>query len=175
MLYLVFSTQNARKRYLIDIIFVLPPLLAVWLDSVYQNSYTFVFSNIMMIGFFLYLQYLSIRHMIDTHKIDANALFGAINIYLIAGLIWAYIYVLLNHFDSHAFHLPDYESLSNSIELFTYYSYTTIATLGYGDITPLSAQARMLSVLEAVFGQLYLAIVIAKLVSIYNTVENSKS
>ena len=85
---------------------------------------------------------------------------------LVAGLIWAYAYILLNHFDSGAFHMSNYETLANEVELFTYYSFTTLTTLGYGDIVAVSAQARMLSVLEAVFGQLYLAIVIAKLVSI---------
>ena len=50
-----------------------------------------------------------------------------------------------------------------------YYSFVTITTIGYGDITPLTSQARSLSLLEAVFGQLYLAVVIARLVGIQIT------
>jgi len=166
MFYLVFSARHTRPLYLIDIAFVVPTLLATWLDSIYQNDITFVASYLTMMIFFLYLQYLIITQMIHAHRVETNTIFGAMNIYLVAGLIWAYAFILLNHFDSSAFHLPDYETLSKEVELFTYYSFTTLTTLGYGDIVAQSAQARMLSVLEAVFGQLYLAIVIAKLVSI---------
>ena len=166
MFYLVFSARHTRSLYLIDIAFVIPTLLATWLDSIYQNDITFVASYVTMMVFFLYLQFLIIRQMIHAHKVDTNTIFGAMNIYLVAGLVWAYAFILLNHFDTHAFHMPTYELLNKEVELFTYYSFTTITTLGYGDIVAQSAQARMLSVLEAVFGQLYLAIVIAKLVSI---------
>ncbi len=166
MLYLVFSARHTKALYLVDIAFVVPTLLATWLDSIYQNDYTFVASYLTMMVFFLYLQYLVIRQMVHAHKVDTNTIFGAMNIYLVAGLIWTYAFILLNHFDSSAFHLPAYEKLSDGVELFTYYSYTTLTTLGYGDIVAQSAQARMLSVLEAVFGQLYLAIVVAKLVTI---------
>lgn len=166
MFYLVFSARHTKKLYLLDIGFVIPTLIATWLDSIYQNEITFVASYLTMMIFFLYLQYLIITQMIHTHKVETNTIFGAMNIYLVAGLIWAYAYILLNHFDPLAFHMPSYEIVSKEVELFTYYSFTTITTLGYGDIVAISAQARMLSVLEAVFGQLYLAIVIAKLVSI---------
>ena len=166
MFYLVFSARHSRPLYFVDIAFVVPTLLATWIDSVYQNNITFVFSYLSMMIFFLYLQYLIITQMIHAHKVDTNTIFGAMNIYIVAGLIWAYAYILLYHFDATAFHLPEYETLQKAVDLFTYYSYTTLTTLGYGDVVAESSQARMLSVLEAVFGQLYLAIVIAKLVSI---------
>ena len=166
MFYLVFSARHTRSLYFIDIAFVVPTLLATWLDSIYQNNYTFVASYLTMMVFFLYLQFLIVRQMMHAHKVDMNTIFGAMNIYLVAGLIWAYVFILLNHFDGNAFHMPNYELLNKEVELFTYYSFTTLTTLGYGDIVAESAQARMLSVLEAVFGQLYLAIVISKLVSI---------
>jgi len=166
MFYLVFSARHTRSLYFVDIAFVIPTLLATWIDSIYQNNYTFVASYLTMMIFFLYLQFLIIKQMINTSRVDTNTIFGAMNIYLVAGLIWAYAFILLNHFDPTAFHMPNYEHLDKEVELFTYYSFTSITTLGYGDIVAESAQARMLSVLEAVFGQLYLAIVIAKLVSI---------
>ena len=166
MFYLVFSARHTRGLYVIDVAFVLPTLLATWVDSIYQNDYTFVASYVTMGIFFLYLQFLIIRQMIHAHKVDNNVIFGAMNIYLVAGLIWAYAFILINHFDPSAFHMPSYEVVTKEVEIFTYYSFTTLTTLGYGDIVAQSAQARMLSILEAVFGQLYLAIVIAKLVSI---------
>lgn len=175
MFYLIFSARHMRALYLVDIAFVLPTLIATWLDTVYQNDITFVFSYATMVIFFLYLQYLIVIQMIHAHKVDTNTIFGAMNIYLVSGLIWAYAFILLQHFDAEAFQVPSYESASHVVELFTYYSYTTLTTLGYGDIVPQSAHARMLSVMEAVFGQLYLAIVIAKLVTISWRQEEEKN
>lgn len=166
MFYLVFSSRHTRSLYLLDIFFVVPTLLATWLDSVYQNDYTFVASYASMVVFLLYLLYLIIVEMIHTHKVTSNTVFGAINIYLIAGLIWAYAFMLMHHFDASAFEMPAYKAAAKEVVEFTYYSYTTLTTLGYGDMVPKSSEARMLSVMEAVFGQLYLAIVIAKMVSI---------
>ncbi|MDA3946518.1 MAG: ion channel [Helicobacteraceae bacterium] len=166
MFYLVFSSRHTRSLYLLDIFFVVPTLLATWLDSIYQNNYTFVASYGAMVIFFLYLLYLIVVEMIHTHKVTNNTVFGAINIYLIAGLIWAYGFMLLHHFNGAAFEMPTYGAAAKEVVEFTYYSYTTLTTLGYGDIVPKSSEARMLSVMEAVFGQLYLAIVIAKMVSI---------
>lgn len=166
MFYLVFSARHTRSLYLLDIFFVVPTLLATWLDSIYQNDVTFVTSYVAMMIFFLYLLYLIVVEMIHTHKVTTNTVFGAINIYLIAGLIWAYAFMLVHHFDAAAFAMPVYEESVKEVVKFTYYSYTALTTLGYGDIVPKSSGARMLSVMEAVFGQLYLAIVVAKLVSI---------
>jgi len=50
---------------------------------------------------------------------------------------------------------------------FVYYSFVTLTTLGYGDIVPLSATARSLVYMEAIFGQFYIAILVAGLVSIH--------
>ncbi len=166
MFYLIFSSRHAPKLYMLDIAFVLPTLLATWVDSIFQNTLSFVISYITIINFFIYLQVLSITQIVHSKKVETNTIFGAMNIYIIAGLIWAYVFVLLQHFDPTAFHMPAYEAHNNIIEVFTYYSFVTLTTLGFGDIVATSSQARMLSVLEAIFGQLYLAIVIAKLVSI---------
>jgi len=166
MIYLVFSGRHMRSIFFIDMAVVVPALIATLFESIYQNNITFVASHVLMLTFFAYLLYLIINEMVHAHRVNTNTIFGAINIYLVAGLIWAYSYVLLHHFDASAFSMSGYENSANTVELFTYYSYTTLTTLGYGDIVAHSAQARMLSVLEAVFGQLYLAIVISKLVSI---------
>ncbi|WP_345975459.1 ion channel [Sulfurimonas sp. HSL3-7] len=173
MIYLIFSGRHMRSIFFIDMAFVVPALIATWLESIYPNNITFAASHVLMLTFFAYLLYLIINEMVHAHTVNTNTIFGAINIYLVGGLIWAYSYVLLYHFDTSAFAISGGESSSNTIELFTYYSYTTLTTLGYGDIVAQNAQARMLSVLEAVFGQLYLAIVISKLVSI--SVKSRKS
>jgi len=103
---------------------------------------------------------------------------GAIVIYLLLGLIWALLYQVVALTIPGAFRLP--ESLTAGVpdalrrEL-TYFSYVTLTTTGYGDITAVHPVARTLVMLEALVGQLYPAIVLAWLVSLAVTHQKEKS
>ena len=81
--------------------------------------------------------------------------------------MWAYVYAILEIVQHGTFH--GLQGGSFDTQSFIYFSFVTLTTLGYGDITPLTSQARSLSLLEAVFGQIYLAVVIARLVGIQIT------
>jgi Ion channel len=89
---------------------------------------------------------------------------GAIAVYLLFGISWAYGYVIVMHVNPHAFQ-------SNTVRLsqlpaeWMYFSFVTLTTLGYGEITPLSTPARSLAIGEALTGQLYLAVLLARLVA----------
>jgi hypothetical protein len=91
---------------------------------------------------------------------------GAVAVYLLLGLAWANLYELIEQLSPGAFRLPD--APRNHAELVTmlaYYSFVTLTTMGYGDVLPVHPAARSAAVLEAVVGQLFPAILIARLVS----------
>lgn len=88
---------------------------------------------------------------------------GAIAVYLLFGVLWAHAYHIAALLQPGAFHGPA-EELSN-VGGWAYYSFVTLTTVGYGDITPVSQVARTLSIAEALTGQLYLAVLIARLVA----------
>jgi hypothetical protein len=98
--------------------------------------------------------------------IDANRLLGAISIYLLLGLIWAICYVGILDLDAGAFNGADAGPWLESIPEFVYFSFVSLTTLGYGDISPATPLARFAVYLEAIVGQLYLAIMVAGLVGI---------
>lgn len=98
--------------------------------------------------------------------VDLNRIIGAISIYLVFGLIWAFVYSLMQVNDMESFALTIPNTQLDMVSEFTYFSFVTLTTLGYGDIAPVTRPARMLSTLEAVTGQLYVAIVIARLVGL---------
>jgi hypothetical protein len=96
--------------------------------------------------------------------ITARRLHGAVAAYLLLGLIWAYGYGLLELLRPGAFSgaiVP-----GDGPRAFLYFSFVTLATVGYGDILPVHPAARSLATLEAVTGSLYLAILISRLVSL---------
>lgn len=97
--------------------------------------------------------------------ITAVTIQAAISVYLLFGIAWAYAYLFVMQMDPHSFRSID-GMLASSPTEWLYYSYVTLTTLGYGEITPVSQIARTLSVGEALTGQLYLAVLIARLIGL---------
>ena len=98
-------------------------------------------------------------------RITAYRIQGAIVAYLLLGLVWAAAYGAIDHVIPGAFQFPPAPVAAPLEHGLAYYSFVTLTTLGYGDIVPLHPVARSLSMAEALVGQLYPAILIARLVS----------
>ena len=93
-----------------------------------------------------------------------DRVFGAIVLYLLLGLIWGVMYAELAARSSEAF--AGHPGATGGLTDWMYFSFVTLTTVGYGDITPVATSARSLAMLEALTGQLYPAIIIARLVSL---------
>ena len=110
--------------------------------------------------------------VIRAHTVTFDSVFGAICTYLLFGLAWALTYRAIHAISPDAFSLPGGRASGDAeapqvvgLSQFIYYSFVTMATLGYGDITPLGRITRTLSWMQTVIGQFYVAVVIAWLVS----------
>ena len=104
-------------------------------------------------------------------NVDANTLFAAINAYLLIGLTFAFGYMAVDalvpgSFDHSQILMGD---ANEAFESFLYFSYVTLTTLGFGDITPQSLEAGAFVYTEAMIGQLYLAVLVARLVGLYRS------
>ena len=110
----------------------------------------------------------------EGESVDANKLCGAVCIYLLIGLFFSQIFQILIAINPAHFVTSSGATLTsashNRLELgvnLVYFSFVTLTTMGYGDILPATLASRMLSALEAVVGQIYLAVLVARLVSLY--------
>lgn len=116
-----------------------------------------------------------LHDVLGGERVTTDRLCGAISVYLLLGLIWALIYSTICYLDPNAFAgaLFEHESFRDgelrhqAFSLATYYSFVTLSTLGYGDVVPVAPAARVFAWLEAVTGQLYLAVLIARLVGLH--------
>ncbi len=111
-----------------------------------------------------------LRYAMRAKHVDSSVLCAALSAYLLLGLAWSPAYLLAANADPNAF---SFNAASNGARTFTpfdafYFSLVTLTTVGYGDITPVSRVARMLAVLEAMVGLLYIAVLIARLVALYS-------
>lgn len=117
-----------------------------------------------MMVFFIVVTGICLFSTLNKHPVTVNVLYGAAVTYLLIGMIFATIFYLIDITHTHAFNFNKLTRTDSPWQTFTYYSFVTLTTLGYGDITPVSNIARTFAWLEAAIGQIYLTILIAQLV-----------
>ncbi|MGD9031503.1 MAG: ion channel [Desulfobacteraceae bacterium] len=183
-----FLTERLAIAYLMEIFFFLIFLSAVYaisqkkitlvlalflvlvtealqlLSYLKDNPFLDTLSNILGGLLLAYTATIILLHLFSEDNITGDMIMGAICVYFLMGLVWAFVYSTLEFFQPGSFQMP--QGTVNQAT-FTYYSYVTLTTLGYGEITPISAPARSFALLEAMMGQLYLAVLIARLVGIH--------
>jgi hypothetical protein len=106
------------------------------------------------------------RYALRPGVVDSERIFAALDAYLLAGLVFGVSYWVLEQTWPGSFGPASLGNLD--LDHAVYFSFVTIATLGYGDVVPVSNPARGLAILEAVGGQMYLAVLVARLVSLYS-------
>ena len=118
-----------------------------------------------MILFFGYISGIIVIHLFTEQEITPDLVVGSVCGYFLVGIMWAFVYAAIEIISPGSLHLPQegYHDFSN----FSYYSFVTLTTLGYGDILPLTSPARNFAILEAIIGQIYLTVLVARLVGIH--------
>ena len=111
-----------------------------------------------------------LRFVLRTPRVDAEVLCASISAYLLLGLLWTLGYLIEAGINPGAFILNTSGPTGGQMDSFNafYFSFVTLSTVGYGDITPVSRVARMLAITESMTGLLYVAVLIARLVSVYS-------
>ena len=116
---------------------------------------------------FAYTTVFVLRSVLRSDRVTGDTLCGAIAVYLLMGLTWSFAHLLLQHLRPGSYRVVAGGMRSaDSLELL-YFSYVTLATLGYGDVVPITDGARSLAVLEALGGTVYLAILVARLIGLH--------
>lgn len=169
-LYLV---AYSRREMWLGALLILP----VWMSSWWFSPQTllggvgYYVNAVLSILFLSYVAYFILRYLFETEDVSTDMLFASLCLYLLIGLIWVFIYFLIELALPGSFVVSTIDTpLTASRELlgqFSYYSYVTLSTLGYGDISPVSRVARAWASLESLVGQFYLAVVMARIVALY--------
>lgn len=162
----VFAASGRRSTLAVALGFAVPWLYLSWLHPLWRTGPIDVLADLLLIGLAGYVLALVLARVLRADRIGVDAICGAIAVYLLTGVVWAVCYGVIEALAPGSFRLAD-EGAGMVWNQLLYYSLVTLTTLGYGDITPLTAAARIWSALEAVTGTLYLAILIARLVSLY--------
>lgn len=136
--------------------------LLAWFNAFHDVHFNLLFCISGLICLFCGISS-TIHFMLRSKTVSLGEVFALINCYLIMGFTWALLYTLVDGFSPGSFYI-DIRS-ERIMDSFIYFSFSTMTTLGYGDILPHSTLAQRLSVTQAVFGQFYFALVVAYLLN----------
>jgi hypothetical protein len=159
----IYAAGRNKRNVIILILLGLPWFLSEW---IFTKSPETIFAGVL---FFFFITGTLTEHILHSEKVSTDTLYGAVCVFLLLGLLWASIYGFLEYISPGIIFVENNSEAINTLTSneIIYYSYTTLTTLGYGDITSLTAEGRIISVLEAIVGQLFLAFLVARLVAIY--------
>ena len=149
------------------------PILGVWSDAsvpgIASHTASLMFTTLVIVAI--------LSQVLTTEYVTLDTVIGAASVYVLIGLLWATIYALIEFWFPGSFHFPPNFQPKGPTPLtplmqdtiILYYSFETLTTVAYGDVLPLTPPARFFSVAEALVGQLYLAVLVARFVGLQVT------
>ncbi len=156
-----------KKHYIVfAVLLALPMIISLWAKYFFVSDYVVIVGRLFGILFFGFAIIPISQFIYKAEDVTKDVLFAAIVVYLLIALMWTFLYGLLEIIQPGSFKIPDVQ-IQEASQLFLYYSFVTITTLGYGDITPVTEKATSLAVVEAIVGQIYLVVVVAWLVGMH--------
>lgn len=146
---------------------LLPLLAGNWLFDLADHTLWAQTTFVVTMLFFATTMIAIFTSIINAKKVTTDIIFGAVAVYMLVGVIVANLFQLLHYVDPGSA-VSNIDALGHdAYSDILYFSFVTLTSVGYGDFAPISPVTRMLATATGIFGQLYLAILIAKLVGIY--------
>jgi hypothetical protein len=162
--------RRSHARFAISLMVILLPIC--WTTLFLDNRWLFAFGSLLAAAFFSATALIILRRVLREYTATFDAIWGAICVYLLLGLSWAMLYWSLASLDETCLTLPSPvtaalgEDWRPPLELshVVYFSFVTMSTLGYGDIVPRTPLIQSACWMQAVVGQLFIAVLVARLV-----------
>jgi len=140
-----------------------------WLHYFIREQAVHMISAAAAAVFFGVLAWLITARVFRSGGINIYRIYGAVAVYILLGILWGHFYVVVYLLDPSSFYFdPSTQRGEPPISELIYFSFSTLTTLGLGDIVPVSPIARSMVALEALVGQLYPAVLLARLVTLYD-------
>ena len=164
LIFSIFLHQHDTKLFKVTVVSLIIILINILFfdnnESVSQYFLKILIVSITIVELF--------REIFKTKIIDSHIISSAISIYVLVGIFWYLLFMFLLMIDPDSFDIRNFNPEMVSIDMI-YFSFTTLTTLGYGDITPVSYTAKMWSITEAMMGVMFLAVMISRVVSLFGS------
>lgn len=162
----VATLGHTLRSFVLALLLAAPALVFQWLALTTNQPAMFAWSWTFGTGLYLATLTYLLRYVFHRDVMTGDKLWGAAAAYLMLGVLWAYLYALVEHFHPLSFALG---GLATHLDMpeFLYFSFTVLTSTGFGDLSPVSRAARSLCIVEQLVGVLFVSILIARLAGVY--------
>jgi len=163
----VLAVSRSTRVRMVAFILAVPVLGSRWLIHISPAE---ALGTVGLTAVAIFVAYVFVRillHVLRQTTVTSEIINAALCVYLLFGLFWGLIFALVEHVSPGSFAFPASEPSADRLRELVYYSLVTLTTVGYGDTTPVTSVAQGFSNLEALLGQIYLAVLIARLVGLH--------
>lgn len=133
----------------------------------FNHQVTVYFILLTLLIFFIKVFMIAAKQVLFVGEIDSNKIIGSLTLYILLGLIWAMIYLIILAMDPQSFSGIEGTNWQQIFSRVAYYSFVTLTTLGYGDVLPTNHIAEFFVYMEAIIGVFYMAIIVSSLISLH--------
>jgi Ion channel len=173
----VLAVGRSRRTLALALVLMLPAVVVRWVDHLQPHLLPPEIQCITALAFVSFVEFQLLYFIFRTRQVNSEVLCAGISGYLLLGIMWMSAYMLVSgmtpvdavHPGAFAFNVGTTPTHPLSQFEAYYFSFITLSTVGYGDITPLSHPARALAMTEAMTGTLYMAVLISRLVALYSS------
>jgi hypothetical protein len=159
----VHAVSENRHQQILALAFIGPAIVIGWGHELTQFKLSLVAATLLQIVAFSFVAIHILGFALRKGRVDGEKIAAAVSVYLLLGVVWQDFYILLDFFITEPFNSATLSKVD-----FLYFSFITLSTLGYGDIAPVIGPSQALAYTEALVGQLYLTILVARLVGLYS-------
>lgn len=160
------AITNTRRERIVGFGAALVPAVLAWIQLFRPNAGLATLRSAMALAFMAGLTAVALRMVVRPGPVTRRQIAGAVAVYLMVALVFGEAYWLLQHLDPHAISFANAPAAHEALRAdFVYFSIASLTTLGFGDVLPISTAARVIVTMEALFGQLYLVLLVSRLVS----------
>ncbi len=169
-----FNCKLKKTAKWTSVILAIPTLLFSWSELIVPSEWLFATSVICIILFLIATVSFILSDVLLYAKVTTETLRGVVCVYFLIAFLFAYSYYLIEYFSPGSFHLiyrdASFVTYSRDLSEMMYFSFVTLLTIGFGDVTPILNIAQSAVVLEGIVGEFYVAILVARIVAVYSRV-----
>jgi hypothetical protein len=165
----IYAISHVRRCLVLAVVLAIAVLGTRWSGYVVDNARLLLVNYGLGMMFFAFTACLLLADVLRKGAVTADKIYGALCVYLLIGLTWGFMFLTLEGFQPGSFQFGQagLSGIERDPATLVYFSFVTLSTVGYGDITPLSPPARSFAFMEAIIGQIYLAVLVARLVGLH--------
>jgi voltage-gated potassium channel len=162
---------QSRRRRIIGWVLALAAIAERLAVIIVPGHELFLVGTMSWLLFFGFVTWTELRTLLRHREVTGETISMSVSVYLLMGLTWGILYILMYQIHPNSFSSVQIPNAARdpqpAFPVLIYFSLTTLSTIGFGDITPVTLQARYAAVAEGIAGQFYLAILVARLVGIH--------